>query len=91
MTCSACKGEPNPREARTCSRSATFVLAALADAGPCSRVLFHAAPLDELIDRGLVEAHGSLVLASRTGLEHVRVRRELDFDEALRGSVEEAP
>jgi hypothetical protein len=87
MTCSACRSTGSPE----CSTAATYVLGALADSGPHSRELFHAAPLDELIARGLVEAHGSLVLASRAGLEHVRVRRELDFDVALRGSIEEAP
>lgn len=86
MTCSACQDGDH-----TCSGPAVFVLAALADAGPQPRQLFHSAPVEELIARGLVEVHGAMVLSSRAGLEHVRVRRERDFDAALAGSVEEAP
>jgi hypothetical protein len=85
-TCSACRGSDD-----LCSQTAVFVLAALADTGPLARQLFHAEPLEEMIARGFVEDHGGMVNATRTGLEHTRVRRELDFDEALIGSVEEAP
>lgn len=86
MTCTACQTTDHP-----CSRSAVHTLAALADAGPLPRQLFHADPIAEMIARGFVEDIDGMVHATRTGLEHVRIRRDRDFDEALRGSVEEAP
>lgn len=85
-SCSACRGSD-----ALCSPGAVHLLAALTDAGPLPRQLWLAEPLEEMIARGFIEDVGGMVHATRTGLEHTRVRRDLDFDEALRGSVEEAP